>query len=210
MLNRIVMTAAFLAASSVVLAQTQASSPERPAKAGDVHVYKGEARHEGKSFEETVTVVSADAEFIRTRHVRTDRPETGEGIYGRDWATTKSGSSGMQMDPPSKTLQMPLAVGKTWEAGYMGTTATGFKIRVKVDSTVAAQERLKTPAGEFDTWRVESRGYINPASGPGGWAIVQKVWYAPAIDRIVRLEYREQRSLGVDSIVELKEFRPAP
>ena len=194
-----------LAASLPVSAQ----APVRPAKAGDVHVYSGQNRTEGKSYEETVTVISVEGDQIRTKHARTDRPDAADGTYGKDWSTFRSGSSGMQMTPPGKTVMHPLAVGKNWESASEATTASGFKLRVKTDSTVAAQERLATPAGEFDTWRIESKGYINPVTG-GGWAIVQKVWYAPSIDRIVRIEFREQRPLGLDTLVELKGFRPAP
>jgi hypothetical protein len=43
----------------------------------------------------------------------------------------------------------------------------------------------------------------------GGFRILEKLWYAPAIDRMVRVEYKETRPLGADNIAELKSFTPA-
>jgi len=56
--------------------------------------------------------------------------------------------------------------------------------------------------------RVRSRRRCG-LSFQGGWAFQQKVWYAPALDRIVRTEYKEQRTLGAESVSELKSFKPA-
>jgi hypothetical protein len=181
----------------------------RASKVGDVHSYAIQQKADRRNYDETVTIVAIENDRIRTRHVSSDRPEPTEGLFGTDWGTHKSGTTGMQMQPPSKVLSHPLEVGKAWEAEYEGTASTGGRIKVKMKSRVGAKETVRTPAGEFDAVRVDSEGYLNGLSFPGGWAIVQKVWYAPAIDRIVRLEYREQRSLGADTVVELKSFRPA-
>ena len=51
---------------------------------------------------------------------------------------------------------------------------------------------------------------MNGVSFPGGWAIRQKVWYAPAIDRMVRVEFEELRTLGADNVSELKQFSKRP
>ena len=198
--------AAVLAGLSLAAA---AQAPLRAAKPGDVHVYAGELRADRVRFEETVTVTAVDGGQIRTSHVRTDRPAPSEGISGLDWGTIRSGSTGVQMDPPSKVLQHPLQVGSSWEATYQTIAPTGARSRFKMESTVAAREKLSTPAGEFDTFRIDSKGYLSGLSWQGGFGVLQKVWYAPAIDRIVRLEYREQRSLGADNVVELKQFKPA-
>lgn len=200
------LVAAALAAVSIA---ASAQSPLRAAKAGDVHVYAGELRTDRARFEETVTVTAVEGGQIRTSHVRSDRPAPSEGLYGTDWGTIRSGSTGTQMDPPSKVLQLPLQVGNSWESSYQTTSPTGARSRVKMESTVAAREKVSTPGGEFDAFRIESRGYLSGLSWQGGFGILQKVWYAPAIDRVVRLEYREQRTLGADNVVELKQFRPA-
>lgn len=68
---------------------------------------------------------------------------------------------------------------------------------------------MKTPAGEFDAFRIENKGYINGVSWPGGFAYLQVVWYAPSINRVLREKYKEMRPMGTDYVRELKSFTPA-
>jgi hypothetical protein len=186
-----------------------AQEAQRPTRVGDVHVYSVEMKAERKRYEEKVTVTAIEGERIRTQHVRSDRPAPGEGIYARDWATFLSGNSGAAFEPAVKVTG-PMEVGRVWESVHEVKSPTGALSRMKLEFTVAAREKLVTPAGEFETWRVDSKGYLSGVSWQGGWGITQKVWYAPAIDRVVRSEFREQRTLGADNVTELKAFLPAP
>jgi hypothetical protein len=186
-----------------------AQAPARPAKVGDVHVYSTDQRTDRLRFDETVTVTGIEGGRIKTRHARSDRPEPIEGIYGADWAAVKSGTSGSQYEPAIPQLQHPLKVGAAWEGSYQLLSANGARSRLKMEYTVAAQEKVRTPAGEFDAFRIESKGYLSGVSWQGGFGIQQKNWYAPAIDRIVRTEYKEQRTMGADNVSELKQFKPA-
>lgn len=204
-MNARILAIALAALSTGVAAQ----GVQRPARVGDVAVYLGEQKSDRVRYEETVTVTAIEGEQIRTQHVRPDRPAPLEGIYTRDWATARSGTTGTVYEPAVRSVPQPLEVGRSWEGTHKGRTPSGGLFQMKLESTVAARERLATPAGEFDTFRIESRGYLSGLSFQGGFALTQKVWYAPAIDRIVRTEYREQRSLGADNVVELKAFRPA-
>lgn len=191
------------------LSLAAAQEAPRPARVGDVHVYSTELRAEHKRYDETVTITAIEGERIHTQNVRSDRPTPIEGIYARDWATFVSGHSGAAYEPPVKVLG-PLEIGRTWEGVHEVRIPNGPLSRMQLESTVAAHERLATPGGEFDTWRIESKGYFSGVTWQGGWAITQKVWYAPAIDRVVRVEFREQRQMGADNVMELKGFLPAP
>lgn len=203
-------TPCLLAAACAWSAHAQDSAPARAAKAGDVHVYAVQQKADRTAYDETVTITAVEGGRIRASHARSDKPGTAlEAVYGLDWGTYRSGTSGLILDPPSRVVVHPLEVGKSWEADYQGTSPTGGKLRIKMRSRVTAQEKLSTPAGEFQAWRIESEGYLNGINFPGGWGMVQKVWYAPAIDRIVRTEYREQRTMGADVVSELKAFKPA-
>ncbi|MDB5751430.1 MAG: hypothetical protein JWP65_1851 [Ramlibacter sp.] len=181
----------------------------RAARQGDVHVYATQQKTDRRVFDETITVTAVEGDRLRTRHERSDGSAATEGMYGKDWSTLKSGVSGATFDPPGRMLAPPLEAGKSWLAVYRVKSATGGESQVKMESRVAAREKLATPAGEYDTWRIESRGYVNGVSWTGGFGVLQKVWYAPAIDRIVRSEYREQRRPGTDNVAELKQFKPA-
>ncbi len=71
-------------------------------------------------------------------------------------------------------------------------------------------EKVRTPAGEFDAWKVQAKGWINGVSWQGSFPLTQTVWYAPTLNRIVRLELKEGRRGGADNLTELKSFRLAP
>ena len=182
---------------------------QRPARVGDVTIYNGEMKTERARYEETMTITGIEGDQIRTRHVRSDRPSPAEGLYTRNWATSRSGTTGSVYEPAIQTVTQPLEVGRSWAGTHEGKAASGALFRLKFDSTIAAREKLATPAGEFDTFRIDSKGYLSGVSWQGGFGIVQKEWYAPAIDRVVRSEYREQRTMGADNVVEMKAFKPA-
>lgn len=190
-------------------AHSLAQDVQRPARAGDVHVYAVEQKPDRLRYEEVITVTGIEGERLRTRHARSDRPAAQEGWYGTDWSTFQSGNSGIKMEPAAPTVRHPLATGKAWEASVEAVSTTGARSRVKMSSTVAAREKVSTAAGEFDAFRIDTTGYISGLSWQGGWGYQQKVWYAPSIDRVVRSEYREQRTLGTETVFELKQFQPA-
>lgn len=199
-------------ASALLLAGTAlAQAPQRGAtRAGDVHVYAIQQKAERQELEETVTVQAVEQGTIRTLHRRTGRAQDLQGLYGSDWATAVSGASGSRFDPPVKLIDLPLEPGRSWEQTHQVVAANGARSQLKVEGRVVGLEKLVTPAGEFEAWRVESKSYLSGLSWQGGFQILQKVWYAPAIDRVVRMEYRESRAMGADNVTELKSFQAAP
>jgi hypothetical protein len=194
-----------LAAGSCAFSQTV-----RPIKAGDVHVYSIEQKTDRARYDESVSVVAVEGDRVKVKHTRSDKEGAStEGLYTVEWAALKSGHTGTVLEPALRQVPQPLQVGAVYPLDSAGTTASGAKFRFKGEATVAAQEKLSTPAGEFDTFRIEQKGYVNGISFPGGWAFTQKIWYAPSINRIVRQEYKEQRSLGAENVYVLKSFKPA-
>jgi hypothetical protein len=186
-----------------------AQAQSRPAKPGDVHLYAVEFKADRLAFDETVTVLSTDGGTLKTRHVRSNRPGEAEGRYTAEWAAIQSGTTGNRMEPAFHQVPRPLQVGSSQPFDSVATLGSGATLRFKGDSIVAAQEKLVTPAGEFDVYRIEQKGYLSGISFQGGFAFTQKIWYAPSIDRMVRVEYKEQRSLGADNVFVLKQFKPA-
>ena len=147
-----------------------------------------------------MTAVSANG--FKTRHTRTGRPQDIDGDYDSDWNPRVSGSNGGRFDPPSKALVFPLDAGRQWPNNYRLTFPTGGSAQVE------GEAKLQTPAGEFDVVRIDFKGYSR--LGSGGFHFTQSLWYAPAIDRLVRLEYKEIRTMGADNVTELKSFKPGP
>lgn len=84
----------------------------------------------------------------------------------------------------------PFEPGKSWSVRVNATDpATGRRGSVRVDGKVLGAERIRVPAGEFDTIKIRRYVYT------GDWdyflqetTIDETDWYAPALGRPVRME----------------------
>ncbi|HMP11075.1 hypothetical protein [Hydrogenophaga sp.] len=201
----------FLAWPMLVLAQSDGST--RPIfKVGDVTVYAINNRGDNTQSEETVTVVSVEEGLIKTKHVRPDRnPPELEGVFNLDLNSLVSGTSGAKFEPALEFYRFPLKVGDAWKARNEVVSLTGARSRSVLDVKVAAQEKVTTPGGEFDAFRIEVSGWINGVSWQGALRLTQTVWYAPAIGRMVKSDYKDFRnsSLNNSTLTELKSHKPA-
>ncbi|MBI3043856.1 MAG: hypothetical protein HYY78_13645 [Betaproteobacteria bacterium] len=88
----------------------------------------------------------------------------------------------------------PLDVGKSWSVRVPATvSATGQRRSVRVDGRVLGTERIRVPAGEFDTVKV--RRYVYPGDADyylPETAVTEVEWYVPALGRAVRTERRSE------------------
>lgn len=195
------------------LAQTAGTGGKFAHKVGDVSVLTVEQRSANRTVEETVTVKSIEGGLIRSAHVRPGRnPPEYEGVITEDFAVAVSGAGGARFDPPIPQVRFPLTVGQSWKAAYDMHTPNQTRSRAEVDLKVVGAEKLSTPAGEFDTVRIEQSGWVNGVSWQGSVRIVQELWFAPAIGRMVRTDFRSFRDgrPWEHTVTVLKSFKPAP
>lgn len=197
-----------------VLAWAQADGSKRPTfKVGEVAVYTVNNRADNKVFEETVTVTAVESDLIRFKHVRPGRePAELEGQFTPDMHQVQSGSSGTRFNPPAPLAKVPMAVGDTWKTASEMTALNKATSKTDFEYKVVGAEKITTPAGDFDTLKIESGGWVNGVSWTGSIRVAQVQWYAPAIGRVVRSEFRDFRGgrPWSDTLTELKSFKPAP
>lgn len=88
----------------------------------------------------------------------------------------------------------PLEPGKSWSARVNATVSGATRVRsVRVDGKVLGTERIRVPAGEFDTVKVRRLVYPGDAEHLlAETKIVEIDWYAPALGRSVRTETRSE------------------
>jgi len=99
-------------------------------------------------------------------------------------------------DPPYVALPFPLTAGKRWRA-YVAATdpATGRVNRVRIDGAVLGWERVRVPAGEFDTLKVRRYVYAgNAAFFRTEERIEEYDWYAPQLGMVVRSEWLSEHT----------------
>ena len=206
--------ALWLLAGCSVAAWAQPDGNAKPTfKVGEVAVYTVNDRADNKVFEETTTVTAVTADAIRFNQVRPNREPAGlEAVFTPDLRLVQSGSSGTRFDPPLQLIKQPMAVGDTWKAVYESVGLNQARSKGDIDAKVVATEKVTTPAGTFDTFRIESGGWITGISWQGSVRMAQVQWYAPAIGRHVRTEFKDFRGgrLWNDTVTELKSLKPAP
>jgi hypothetical protein len=89
-------------------------------------------------------------------------------------------------------IVFPLQLGAKWSQKYSWSNLTsGGKGGFEAEARVLSQEKIKTPAGEFDTFKVEIKGFWNNAvSGQNGRS-TETYWYAPAVRNIVQRDFED-------------------
>lgn len=111
--------------------------------------------------------------------------------YTRDWNWRERPMTNLQnfrYDPPYPALPFPLEAGKTWQAFVKATDpATGKVNKVRIDGKVVGWERIKVPAGEFDTIVVQRTVYAGNEDYERGEENISEVdWYSPRLGTVVR------------------------
>jgi hypothetical protein len=143
----------------------------------------------------TFVVAEANDKEITTRvTIRgRDRPQTM--VHDLDWGRIDDGS--WKLRPPGIGIKKPLQIGNEWRSDANGVhLQSGQMFRAEGVAKVVGQEKVTTPAGTFDTFRVDMTvRTINTKDQTRSetWTFV--VWYAPAINRWVK-KTSEWRSEG--------------
>ena len=109
-----------------------------------------------------------------------------------------------------KALSFPLEIGKQWRfASEWVFKVTGSKGSSIVDVEVVGHEKLSVPAGDFEAFKLVSKGTIRGVSAKNSVIeaeVTSTYWYAPAARAIVKSISRNPY-LGVTT-VELVKFHP--
>jgi hypothetical protein len=145
--------------------------------------------------------------FIRGR----DRPRTF--VFDHDWGRI---DDSVWKHRPNDLLgiKKPLRVGKQWRAeGNSTNIHTGVAMQNSALGKVVRQEQITTPAGTFDTFRVElTVRQINTRDQTKSITVNTVMWYAPAINRWPKrqTEIRAEGRVRESFIDELTEYSRRP
>ena len=102
-------------------------------------------------------------------------------------------------------LTFLLEVGKKWDFKYnLANKLTGTTARWQLDASVVAYEKVKVPAGEFDTFKIEYKGFWNNDATHRNGRLVITNWYAPAARSVVKREYDDTFNRNVSELVEFQ------
>jgi hypothetical protein len=184
---------AMLSAGSIVLwprlliAQTSEQS-DNPIRVGDRWTYATKDEVTGlpaETYTHVVTEISANQIVIgaSTQGNGGSRPI----IFDHDWNRLEGRN--LKFSPHNGMGIRPvLAMGMGWRTEYeIRNTQSGVAFKNATSSKVVAQEAITTPAGTFDTFKIETRTHeISAADSSKFWDYEYVRWYAPQINHWIR------------------------
>lgn len=155
--------------------------------------------------EETVTAVDADYSMSS---VVTDRGEQAPVRYDAHLNAIRDVHGSLEREIK---LVFPLEPGKTWDSRWKWINPRGHDGRMEMTYKVSGVERVRVPAGEFDAVVIDGRGSWYNTSRHSTGVVVERRWYAPSVQRIVRRTWVTRYSNGQpdqNMIVEMSEITP--
>ena len=134
----------------------------------------------------TVVVTDINDSEITTRVTVRGKERANTVIYAPDWGRVDDGR--WRNRPAGIGIQTPLQVGKEWHSDTNGQSLENSTVMHSTGvAKVAAQESVTTPAGTFDTFRVEANiRQINGTDQTKSSTVQETSWYAPVVNRWVK------------------------
>lgn len=183
-------------ASSIVLTVSLscgafAQSPDdatNPVRVGDFWTYDTKDEITGKTTGTYTGTVSEITSGEIVTHL-TFRASNGTGLVAFDHQWNRMANGEWRYKPnDAHGIQFPLSVGKEWRSEYVSSNVrTGANFKGSSLSKIAAQEMITSPAGSFDTFRVERQDKEYNVANPSRSTESQfTLWYAPQINHWVR------------------------
>lgn len=187
-----------VAAAALVVAAMAPAVAAAPV-AGETYVYRLSNGYNNEARAQiTYRVEKVDADRIAVSvsadspGVDTARTEiyTSNGNWLRRTLISHDQPREFEFSPGYPAYAFPLDPGKSWSVRVNATDpATGRRNSVRVDGKVLGNERIRVPAGEFDTVKVRRTVYAGDWDGFRQETTITEIeWYAPALGRAVRSE----------------------
>ena len=171
-----------------LLAAQSSQEADGPVKVGDRWVYEirdESTGHPKGGYTDMITEVSP-REIILNRTFY-GSPESVLITFDRDWDAIDNLL--WKFEPNNgQGIRLPLTLGKTWQAEFDAKNLdTGATYRGTNSSKVVGREPITTPAGTFDTFKIEHRSNLISSSDVSKmWESEVVVWYAPQINHWAR------------------------
>jgi uncharacterized caspase-like protein len=99
----------------------------------------------------------------------------------------------------SQDIPLEYSVGRKWNTSYNVILKSGRIGRIEMDFRIVAREQVTVPAGTFDTFRIEGRGWTFGLGGQNE-ALAHSYWRAPASVRRP-IVFEEIRRIGAKTVM---------
>lgn len=107
-----------------------------------------------------------------------DRVDYNDGEYSSDLMGNTLGNLRGDMSTPRQFYPAELLVGKHWRTQFRQARKSGLTYTFRYDVKVAGKETVVVPAGTFEAYRIEARGFNMNL----GAQINRTIWVAPGVN----------------------------
>jgi hypothetical protein len=104
----------------------------------------------------------------------------------------------MHFAPSFSRYAFPLAPGKEWTSEVVGDNSkAGKQWRYQIKGKVQDWEKVRVPAGEFEALKIVIDAQYGAVDGSaGGGRLTETVWFVPALNNYVKLDYQDSDAQG--------------
>ena len=103
----------------------------------------------------------------------------------------------------AKFLSFPLEVGKKWDSKYSFVAKpSGMKVRWQFEASVTSIDKITVPAGEFEAFRIDYKGYWNNDTNGRNGRLKMTSWYSQTTRSIIKSEYEDGYNSNYRQLVE--------
>ncbi len=133
--------------------------------------------------------------FITHVDTDADRVEGNRGkwvydLMGNELTTPRNGPRNI----PAQLVPFELQVGKKWTAGWTQQHPKRGEQVVTMDLRIASFEKIRTELGEFNTFRIEGRGWS--LDNKRNMELERRFWIVPGINFFIRAEIINRNAKG--------------
>ena len=192
-----------------------AQSPEdaaNPVRVGDFWTYDTKDEITGKTTRTYTGTVSEITPAEIVTHI-TFRANNGTALVAFDYQWNRIANGEWRFKPnDGHGIRFPLAIGKEWRSEYVASNVrTGVNLKGSYLTKVVEQETVMSPAGSFETFKVERQVKEYNSADPSRSTETQFIlWYAPQINHWARrtITTKVEKRLTSNETDELIEFGP--
>ena len=122
----------------------------------------------------------------------TERVTYNDGEFESDLMGNTTTNQRGSFSTPRQFYPAELIVGKKWSTRFKQTRPSGTSYTFKYDLKVVAKEKITVPAGTFEAFKIEARGFNMELSA----ALERNIWVVPGINADIAHEIKVRLSNG--------------
>jgi uncharacterized caspase-like protein len=150
--------------------------------------YKGSTEHHrayavGDTFEfQVIDHFTKASKPLNMKVTQLDSTNDVVTFNGGDYASDLMGNILTNLNGSSSTPRQfypaEVMVGKRWRTQFVQKRANGYQFTFRYDLKVVGKERITVPAGTFDTYKIEARGF----NMERGASLERNIWITPGVN----------------------------